>query len=61
VFAAMAWVGAEILRTRAQVGDLTKTVDAQILKSTLMSAAQEAEELELKRTLQQHMAERRSP
>jgi len=61
VFAAMAWVGAEILRTRAQLGDLTKTVDAQILKSTLTGAAQEAEEVELKRTLQQHMLEGRKP
>lgn len=61
VFSAVAWVGAEILRTRSQLADLTKTVDAQILKSTLVSAAQEAEEVELKRTLQQHMLEGRKP
>lgn len=61
VFSAMAWVGAEVLRTRSQLADLTKTVDAHIMKATLQYAAQEVEEAELKRALQQHMSERGAP
>lgn len=61
VFSVVGWVGAEILRTRDQVTELTKTVDEHITKTTLVSASQAAEALEIKRTLQRHLDERGAP